>query len=429
MSHTFLAMLEEIDAAHDRISKELRGSTFHLTEEVSANGKKKRTVEIEVEPPKEAFFKRSNTLNHIILKFYPHARIMTSAASTLLTIWTSEIMDAKSAPIDMYLPIFALLQKLLKTIYTNEASLSSRVIAWRKPLREKFGADSDVYVMSMNTLGIRRERAQALRDEYTANVREAVRERKTADFTEGDVLRTIRNAARSKEAPANIMAVLLATGSRLIECIKVSDYIAEEKDPSVIRVVGVAKDRGTQPKVIVRPLIGLESDEVIRLVTRIRKAHDFSSLSNEKATGKVDAQVNKVAAEAFGEGVTAHKLRYIWASLAYQKFGGDVPEQEWLREMLGHASADTSLTYTQMTVRLGEPVRGGGMVVHTDLVFPQFANPPYVRIGKEEQLRLLQQLNDAYKGTGRRMLQKDAKSHRFGSAVVNEFWKRRYAEF
>lgn len=417
MSQNFLALLEMIDANFDRIQKELRGFMFYADQD----------GEVEVVPSKESFFKRSNTLNRLIIEVFPNANILGSSASTLLSVWKDEIAKQGTSNLQLFRQIFPLLQRLLIAIYPNEGSLASRIIAWRKPLKEKYGAQSDVHVLSMEKLGIPRERVQARREEYTNAVREAVRERKTATFTEADVMRVIKDGSLSNDIAKNIVAVLLATGSRLIECLKVSEFLEEKGQPGLIRVVGTAKGRNTTPKVIVRPLVGLSATDVIDLVKHIRGAYDFSSLSNEKATMKVDASVNKAATEYFGEPITAHKLRYIWASLAYQKFGGNVPEQEWLREMLGHTSADTSLIYTQMTVQLS-PVHHVP-VDAPNVKFPQFMNPLYARIGKEGQLKLLEQLNDAYRGAGIRMLQRDAKQHRFGSAVVNEYWKRRYAQF
>jgi integrase len=419
MSQTFINMMSKIMSNFDRIKKELRGSTFHKKEQDG------ETIEVEVVPAKDSFIKRSHMMSDIVFEFYPEAEILGSSASTLLKIWTDEIMTKDPADLQHAREALPLLHELLLAIYPNEGSLSSRVALWRKPIKDRFGLRSELYSLSLQGLGLTSERQRQRREDYQTAIRESVRDRKEAGFTEGDVLRVLRVASSSSSMPENIVAVLLATGSRLIECLKISRYEEVEGHPELVRICNIAKKRDGPAKPIVRPLIGLKSDAVIELVAKIRKAGGFKDMGNSKATAKVDAQVNKVATDHFGEHVTGHKLRHIWASLAYQKFGGNVPEQEWLREMLGHESADTSLIYTQLIVKPDEEAKGKGLEV--TVKFPQFMNPLHVRIGEEEQMKLLDELSKAYKEAGQRMLQRDAKQHRFGSVVVNKYWKRRYA--
>jgi hypothetical protein len=481
MSGIFLTMLKEIQTQFDRIAKELAGYTFKEVKE--GNGKKKKLIQVEIPPTHESKFRSSNALTNLILQFYPNAEIKRTSAATLLQVWTDEVKETRNSNLRTYGQIYHLLQPLLEKFYVTESGLSSTATAWRKPIREKFGDASEIYKQSIHVLGISRERSLARRKEYTEGIRENVRKRGVVKYTQEMILFVIDDAAASTNPIKNIVAVLLATGSRLIEVVKVSTYESVPNKPNLIKVIGVAKDREVKKtniqKEIIRPLVRLQSDKVLELISRIRDLRDFNSMSNERASGSVNSQVNTVIADYFKDvdnehpdsiPTTAHKLRYIWASLAFQLYGGSTPEQEWVRSMLGHDSSETSLTYTQLVVQvdsshkltdanslktmIGEleidakknelehqEIKAELSEVRSELNkgiehaqqgvldFPQFANPLRVRIGRDEQLELLMGLDRAFDKSGLRMVQKDAKRHRFGSTVISAYWKERPAEF
>lgn len=441
MSQDFLTMMKQIDAQHETISRELQGQT-------RVKQGKKMVWSI---PDHEPRTRTSNTLTEIILQFYPQAVITRSGATTLLGIWVDEVTRSKSSSGATYKEIYKLLQPLLLQFYTKESSLSSQAVAWRRPVKERYGQNSDIYVQSIHILGLSRERALARRDEYKEKIRESVRNRNTVKYAAEDIYEIMDKAAASRLPIHNVVAVLLATGSRLIECIKISKYEAVDDRPDLIKVTGMAKDRGVWPseKTAIRPLVRFSSDKVLSMIKKIRDTYEFSELPNAEAAGRIKKQLNSVIADYFavidenapGHLVTtAHKLRYIWASMAYQLYGNGVPEQEWIREMFGHESSDTSLIYTQFVVNMDggvekrpvrQATRGHRPEARADnqigrqVDHPEFENPLRIRLSKEEQLRMLEGLDNAYAAEDVRMTQRDARNHHFGSAIITVYWKTR----
>jgi hypothetical protein len=464
MLNDFLTLLKEAKGQYEKIFRELEGYVYKTAKKGS--GKKKEVIEIETAPLRQPKYRISPTLQHIILTFYPDVTLKRTSAATMLCLWEDEITLSSNDKLQTYVKIFELLQPFLQKFYLTEGGLAVGATTWRKPLKAKFGEKNDIYIQSVHMLGLSQDRAAARRDEYTSKVLSKVSNREATKYTKDFILSVIEDAASSANPIKNLVAVMLATGSRVVEVLKVSTYEKSPDTNDCIKVIGVAKDqeekRTGKPKEIIRPLIGLNVDKTLELISAIRKMRDFESLDNHEVSQSITSSLNKTVSDYFdildiltvdastvGNKTTPHKLRYIWVSLAYQLHGGVTPEQEWIRSMLGHTSGDTSLIYTQIIVSL-DPIEGVPVATFSDcqdlaskvpnsmerevkieaqVRYPQFMNPVRIRLGYDKQLEMIQELDRAYDGDGIVMKQLDAKKHRFGSKVVTSYWKVRPEKF
>lgn len=236
-------------------------------------------------------------------------------------------------------------QRCLAVLYPNRDTLHVMSIEWRRPVATRFGKKSAIYLQSIYQLGLSREESLLRRENYEARVRHDARNI-TVHIPKKKVFDAIASCAASENSIANLVAVCLATGSRLIEVLKVSKFMESGAGPRFIVIDGIAKS--PVRKIIIRPLIGLDCGRVLELISRIRKIRDFKSMTNGDAKTAVDAAANRIMRDLFD--MTLHKCRYIWASLAWHMYGHGVPQQEWIREMFGHTSGDISLIYLMFVV-------------------------------------------------------------------------------
>jgi hypothetical protein len=379
MASGFLKFLKDADTKMDDIQHELAGDTLEI--EVFRNRKGKRTgVQKQWIPPTKVPSRRnSKILNAMIKQSYPDTPARQTSAALLLEVWKDVVESTKGSNLRTFMQIFNILQKLLQAFYSNEGTLAASVTAWRKPIRDKYQDHSDIYKQSMYVLGISRERSLARREDYQNRVRASVKTRgQRIKYKLDQILSVIDTCNSSTNELDYIIAVLLCTGSRLIECIKVSEYSLVNGEPGMIKLLGVAKDRTAakarrdeikedddviMQKSVVKPVIRLTPQRIIWMVGAIRLKWDFSALSNSQATAKVDGAVNRRLKDYFGDtdasipttkATTSHKLRFIYANLSYKLYGEpqQIPEGEWVRSVLAHDSGDVSLIYQQILVEV-----------------------------------------------------------------------------
>jgi integrase len=468
----FLKLLEQVVENRDQVEKELEGWIFSTV----TRKRGRKLVEYQesmppVEPPK---MKHSDLVESLIETHFPDVKSSRATANMLRAAFISAVgktpaQASRAEKLKLYLRIFELLQPLLEKFYLNRASLASISTSWRKPLKAMYGENSEIYVESIYKLGITREESIKMKTDYKKSVRKSVRESdKAPKFTLEEVYDAIDKSAASDNPLDNIIAVQLACGSRLIEVIKISDFVPAE-DPNMIQIEKVAKDKGddVEERVFLRPVIRISAEEVIEMVEKIRSMHNFQQMSNSVATSKVISGVNKGIKQYFKQDITSHKCRYLYASLAWQLYGKGVPQAEYIRALYGHKSADTTLTYLQYAVHvpgfklpedlltkvdelqidtaaikkeqtvLKSDVQDIKKNINRDIAdrsmipvrFPEYVNPKRLRLSTDAKLQLLRELDRSINDSGSRMTQKDAKRYGFGSDVVQKYWHGRPENF
>lgn len=305
---------------------------------------------------------------------------------------------------------------ILEILYPNRGTLQSTSVKWRKCIGDRFGYDSEVYKLSIEQLGLPREEAIARSSKYKAAMRSRVRKR-VKQLTEQQIYEVIQLCAGSYEYSYNTVAVMLATGSRMVEVLKVSEYSkAHSKDHITIK--GLAKSHVEH--VIVRPLLFLKADRVIELIADIRAAKDFDSMTADQVNSRCSASINRVMSKVFNFStveMTSHKCRYIWASIAWQLHGGEVPQQEWVRSMFGHESADTTIAYLHYHVELTPQLNIFPEL--SDLPFrKEFGNRTSLRLPDAEKLRRLFLLEEAL---GKRLSAYRAQKYGYGARIYHKY--------
>jgi integrase len=493
MASAFQTFLKSLQPQIERIQMELLGYTEE--KKVIKNKTVETTWSPPATPPKN---KVSKTLNDAIKRHYPDAVIKKTSAATLLDVWKNVIQVSISQNLRMFMDIFRRLQELLEYFYTAEGTLATATTAWRKPIIKRYGEGSDIYKQSIFILGISRERSLARRAEYTAKVREATKQRgNKIKYTQEHIFSVIDACNESTNPQDFVIAVCLCTGSRLIECIKVSEYSTVSDKPQYIKLYGIAKDKQNRNKIedddddvvivkktIVKPVLRLSPLRIVEMVKKIREHWKLKNVDNATATSKVDSGVNRRLQDFFGhvdaaapdtKKTTAHKLRHIYASLAYQLYGEPygVAENEFVREVLGHDSNEVSVAYQSIVVdvpgskrnqdrnlpsdiryKLGElqhdlkdnekehqEMKGDIKNVETelnrtiaeaqmiDLQFPQFANPKRIRLSKEAKLERIAKLDKSLSDAGIHATQALFKKYGYGSSLIHDYYRVRAEHF
>ena len=476
-------LLLELKDNFQEIEKELEGWKFESRVK-RVNGRFKEYFE--TVPPKNKTpprFKVSKIMDDLCDAYFRDLDLQEDgrnhvSANSLLAAWTFAIQNGPNqANLAKFKRLFGLLQPFLELFYPNRRSLATYAVEWRKPIKEKYGTKSEVYKQSIYILGISQEESIKMKEDYKESVREKVRGRGEPQFTMQQVYDAIDLTANSTDPIDNIIAIMLACGSRMVEVLKISDYSVPKSSSSSedvkveqIKIYKLAKLRGANDDetaegidyvTVIRPLLRISADQLVGLVENVRSAYDFQAMSNKTATQKVNAAVNKVMKTLFSIPITGHKCRYLWASLAWQLYGKSVPQAEWVREMYRHASADTTLAYLAYEVAIPKfhvpeelRARVGGLEVDTvnlkeeqkqlkeevknveqelnkqiteaslvDLRFPELANTKRLRLSSAAKLERLRKLDQKYHDVGVRMTQKMAKKYNYGSSVISTYWR------
>lgn len=411
---------------------------------------------------------KSETLNEILYEEYPDQN-NDNTQKFLLSIWNG-IIQTTAGNRDVgisrsWFNLYAAMDKVIKTLYTNENTSEGVFTKLRKPIRTKYGDASQIYIQSTHKMGVSRERAIQRREEYQNKVAEKGLNRSTLQpIYDDEIYTAIENGIQSTNPAYKAIAVMLATGSRGIEVLKVSKYSETDKS-NFIKITGIAKDRskkGYENKVLVRPLIMLDATTVIDTVKYIRENINNTG-SNDDISSRYNSALNAAMKKLFPEHkLSSHKTRYIAGQMAYLLYGNNGTENIYIQQYLGHEDASTSRTYQSINVKLRHHV---GQILENDIktniskliideekndkehkefrtdinqiknkrvrieapkdvAYPEYINPR-TRLGTEYKLNLLTNLLRAGKRDHIYFTQKELKNdYRYGSEILRLFWKK-----
>jgi len=305
----------------------------------------------------------SSTLNEIIRKNYSEFNF-TITKKNLLGIWRSIISKAQNpregSISRSWIRLFETLDKVLKLLYHNKSTLEKVLTEFRRSVKEKYGSESEVYKQSIYKTGISKEESIRKRQNYADKITALNINRGELPIFYDDEIYKVIDEYKNKAGLNKVIAVALATGSRIIEILKVSEYFETDKE-NYIRVKGVAKDKSdneiNKDKTIIKPLNRLTSKELIDLVKTIRQDLNTAG-SNKEVSGRYNTAINKIVKSLFKERlITSHKLRYIASNLAYLVYGNNSVENTWIQQYLGHTSGDTTRTYQNINVKLRHTIK------------------------------------------------------------------------
>ena len=240
---------------------------------------------------------------------------------------------------------------IVKSLYGNISTQEALFANIRNIIREKFGVDSKQAKMSMTKMGVDvAEKQASITEQRLKLVR---RNENLTQFDVNDILRIIDSASSSQDVHDNIIAVMLAVGSRSYEAIKLSKF-KPTANPYEVEVTGFAKTSKTEAKMLIRPTIKLTASEVIALVNNYREKLNLTGTA-AAVTNRYNATINRRIKKLFGrDDVTSHTLRKIYGNLSYEMYANKskISLSAWLKNVLGHDDDNmtASLNYSQVSV-------------------------------------------------------------------------------
>ena len=307
----------------------------------------------------------SPTLNEILGEEYPTYSGIQSSKALLMKIWKDIIANAargrEGGISRTWIRLFEAVDKVIKALFQNENTMENVCTEFRKVIRQKYGDNDQIYIKSTHILGVSRERAIERRENYQNKVAEkGLNRRNLTPIYDDEIYAAIDAGINSSDPLEKTIAVMLNTGSRSIEVMKVSTYSEVKDNSSFINIKGIAKDRskkGYENKVILRPLINLNADEVINAVEYIRKHLDLEG-TNDEISQRYNQTLNKRMKKLFANHpeLTAHKCRYIAGQMAFLLYGKGGTENTYLQQYLGHEDSSTTRTYQSINVKLRHEV-------------------------------------------------------------------------
>lgn len=326
------------------------------------NESKMKKIRSEVKSSKGSVY--SVTLNDILAVNYPQVdNEFTNSRKQLFTLWKPVIEQAAGARdgkiTRTWIDVYAALDRIIKVLYPLENTSEAIFTQFRKPIRDKYGDSSEIYKQSIYKMGVSKERSIQRKEEYQNKVMEkGLNRQDLKPFYDDEIYNAIDQGSNSTNPIENIIAVMLTTGSRLIEVLKVSTFNETDK-PNFIKITGIAKDKarkGYENKVIIRPLIRLTAKEIVELVKKIRDQLNVAG-DNNAVSDRYNSQVNRIVKKIFpDQSPTSHKLRYIAANMAYILYGKGGTANIYIQGFLGHESGETSRTYQSINVQLRKEV-------------------------------------------------------------------------
>jgi hypothetical protein len=252
-----------------------------------------------------------------------------------------------------------LIEQVIRVQTDNINTLAKRFVSNRKVMKERFGPDSNVVKESFEYGVTREEHAQRM-NACNDKVQENNRNQKQIDAKE--ILQLIIDLKKSDNVIDWIIAVQLATGSRLIEVLRLSDYHLHPASPNQVTVTGVAKNgKKGLSAVLDRHILGdFKSDELVYFVKLIRgkleeTIPDYVNLTNEELTAKLITQVSRrIKSFKINDFRSSGDARKIWTSLTHLLLPTEekakISKTQHITDSLGHTTTNSALYYNNVNI-------------------------------------------------------------------------------
>lgn len=308
----------------------------------------------------------SPILNSIIsqsLKKYNNqdiGNLPQTSKQNLICMWNSVI---ENAPIDynkiiskIWIKLFTILDKIIKLLYPNENTSENIFSQFRKSIKNKYTVEHPLYHLSVNMLGVDQKRSIEKKNEYKNKINDSnLNRRNLKPIYNYEVIDAINKGIDSSDPFKKIIALMLSTGCRQIEILKISSFSENPLNDKLIIIRGLAKNKNGFDTQIERPLIELNAKQVIDGVKYIRDNLNIESLkdkNNNEITSKFNRSLNNTIKLLFPNHpeLNVHKCRYIAGQMAYLLYGKDGVENTYIQKYLGHVDGNTTRTYQSINV-------------------------------------------------------------------------------
>ena len=236
------------------------------------------------------------------------------------------------------------LNDLIPEINKSEDSTEKTMTFIRRIIKTKYGADSEEYKKSLTLMKLKNKDAKIAESKQ----RLLKKNQNTKQISLSGIQDMVEKLKDPKYLADGIILAMLATGGRLIEVLKVSNYAKSDKE-NYIKITDVAKQK--KQKVVEKPVLFISPDELLTLIGDIRNTiADDLDKTNEELTNKYNGMVNTAIKTLFSDVNSSHDLRKIYGHQSYKLKPADDKSSlsAWLNKVLVHDSLDTSLNYTNI---------------------------------------------------------------------------------
>lgn len=229
----------------------------------------------------------------------------------------------------------------------------------RSPIRIKFGFDSERYLLSKEITKLSYKDKGVLIKKDT--IRTYEKNKNTIVFKKSDMLNWIEHYTSSDNLFEIVFGLLLCSGSRPIELLKLSEYSVSDEEIGWLKQTGLAKKKtGNGDKYFVhKPVLGISPKRFIEL-------HEYIKEKLVMYNKYVSKRINEIAKvcfkdiESYNDEMTAYDTRGMYANLSFELYGkgfntliGKSPTISiWTSSVLGHAPGKTDISkhYNRFTV-------------------------------------------------------------------------------
>ncbi len=256
----------------------------------------------------------------------------------------------KSVFITKLKSLFTKLAELVKLLFSKENTQQTIFAKLNNVLRSLYGDESKIYIKGRQILGLGKERNKQRIEEYNAKV-----ENKNLDldkteykFNINQLQRICEDLDRSAHSYDHIILVMLNTGSRMIEVIKISKYVSVDKN-KMLSILDAAK--GSADRKIIPNCIS--PVRVVELVDNIRNTlHDQL---NGKTNVEINNSLNKVINQRIeyifqNKDMSSHILRRVAAEWNHITYGKNSVRTAYVKKFLGHVNISSTMPYLNIVI-------------------------------------------------------------------------------
>lgn len=268
-------------------------------------------------------------------------KINNISTAELLRIFETKLK--KNMKMETFIKICEELKTNLEKETENANTRSTRMARSNTIIKNKLG--ETYYKISFNIL--RPTRADKLKQiaEQKEIYMSRLQNRIKLDFN--TYINTIDALKISENFDDLVVCVSLVTGRRITE-ITTRGKFTKVGDPHFVLFGGQLKKKtGMTNNPYEIPLIGMESDELIKIIEKIRNIKDLSKLSNEKIVSVTSKRPNNILQSIFGLNVTTEVIRGAYAYICYRMYSNNsISEIIYGSKVLGHKESDLN-TFAQ----------------------------------------------------------------------------------
>jgi integrase len=283
----------------------------------------------------------------------------------------------------------------VKILFSKENTQQTIYAKLNNVLRRLYGDESKIYIKGRQILGLGKERNKQRIIQYNTNV-----ENKNLDLDKTEYKFNINQLHRicdDLESSTNpydqIILVMLATGSRMIEVLKISKYVSIDNN-KMLSIIDAAK--GSSDRKIIPNCI--RSVRVVELVDNIRNTlkDKLKDMTNVEINNSFNKVINQRIEFIFrNENMSSHILRRVAAEWNYITYGGNAVRTAYIKKYLGHVNINSTMSYLHIIIDANNQTTTP-VLTHTNTPYFHLANVKRRGVDINEKLAKIREIDRMY---------------------------------